>query len=183
MRSLVPLAATAAAVLAVAGFARPAEPALDDPTIVAIYDAANTFDIEAGNLALQRSTTKAVTDLASQFVHDHTAVRQQGRDLATKLGVKPTPPKECALCDAHTKAMAHLKALSGPAFDKAYADHEVEYHQAVIDAINGTLLPAIKNAELKALVEKVAPAFQAHLLAAKALQKKVGSASASAEGH
>jgi putative membrane protein len=180
MRSFVSLAATVVAVLAVAGFARPADPALDDSTIVAIFDAANTFDIETGNLALQRSKTKAVTDLASQFVHDHAAVRQQGRDLAKKLGVRPTPPKECALCDAHTKAMAQLKTLKGAEFDKAYADHEVEYHQAVIDAINGTLMPAIKNAELKSLVEKVAPAFQGHLLAAKELQKKIGSASAAA---
>jgi putative membrane protein len=182
MRSLVSLACTAAAVAGVAAFARPADPSLDDPTIIAIFDAANTLDIETSSLALERSKTKAVKDLASQFVHDHTAVRQQGRDLAAKLGVKPTPPKTCALCDAHTKAMANLKALSGAEFDKAYAETEVSYHQAVIDALTNTLLPAIKNAELKALVEKIVPAFQAHLAAAKELQKRVGSASASASG-
>jgi putative membrane protein len=183
MRPLVPLAAAAAALLAVAGFARPTDPALDDPTIVAIFDAANTLDIETSSLAMQRSRTKAVTDLASQFVHDHTAVRQQGRDLAKKLGVTPTPPKECALCDAHTKAMAELTSLRGAEFDKAYADTEVAYHQAVIAAINGTLIPATKNAELKALVEKIGPAFQGHLEAAKQLQKKVGSTAAAAAGH
>jgi hypothetical protein len=43
----------------------------------------------------------------------------------------------------------------------------------VIDAITKTLLPAIKNAELKALVETVAPAFQAHLAEAQALEKKL----------
>ena len=63
-------------------------PALDDPTIVAIFDAANTYDIEAGHLALKTSKTKAVRDLATQFGHDHAAVRQQGQDLAKRLGVK-----------------------------------------------------------------------------------------------
>jgi putative membrane protein len=67
--------------------------------------------------------------------------------------------------------MKELRGKSGAAFDRAYAKHEVEYHQAVLDAVKNTLLPAIQNAELKAFVEKVGPAFQAHLEAAKQLQK------------
>ena len=50
----------------------------------------------------------------------------------------------------------------------------MRYHQQVFDAINGTLLPAIKNEELRALVQRVAPAFQAHLEAAKRLEKDLG---------
>ena len=57
----------------------------------------------------------------------------------------------------------------------AYADHEVAYHQQVLDAINNTLLPNAKNAELKALIEKVTPAFQAHLEHAKKLQSDLAS--------
>ena len=172
-----------ASVLLLAAFARPITPALDDPTIVAIFDAANTLDIETGKLALKQSHTKAVRDLATQFIHDHTAVRQQGRDLAKKLGVTPTPPAKLDLIDAHKKAMAELRAKSGAEFDKAYADTEVAYHQAVLDAINQTLLPAIQNAELKAFVEKVGPAFQGHLEAAKQLQKTVGSSGSSTASH
>lgn len=160
--------------LALAAFTAPLSSSLDDPTIVAIFDAANTFDIETGQLALKQSHTQAVRDLATQFMHDHTAVRQQGRDLAKKLGVKPTPPAALALADDHKKAVADLKTKSGAEFDKAYIDHEVAYHQAVLDAINQTLLPAIQNAELKAFVEKVGPAFLGHLEAAKQLQKKLG---------
>ena len=164
-----------ACALTLVAFAHPVVRALDDPTIVAIFDAANTFDIETGELALTRSHSKAVRDLATQFIHDHTAVRQQGRDLAKKLGVKPTPPAEFALADAHKKTIAELRTKSGADFDKAYANAEVVYHQAVIDAIDQTLLPAIKNDELKAFVQKVGPAFLGHLEAAKQLQKQVGS--------
>jgi putative membrane protein len=160
-------------VLALAAFAAPLPHALDDPTIVAIFDAANTFDIETSQLALKHSHTQSVRDLATQFMHDHTAVRQQGRDLAKKLGVKPTPPAALALADDHRKAIADLKAKSGAEFDKAYAAEEVTYHQAVLDAIEQTLMPAIQNGELKAFVEKVGPAFQGHLEAAKQLQKKL----------
>ena len=159
----------AAALLAFAP--RPA--ALDDPTIVAIFDAANSYDIATSELALRTSHTKAVRDLAEQFKNDHTAVRQQGRDLAKKLKVTPTPPKENPLAPEHDKALKALKGQSGAAFDRAYAAEEVRYHQQVIDAITGTLLPAIQNAELKALVEKIAPAFQAHLEAAKRLDREL----------
>jgi putative membrane protein len=126
--------------------------ALDDPTIVAIFDAANTFDVETGQLALKKSGDKAVRDLAQQFINDHKSVRQQGRDLAKKLSVTPTPPKPFALAEAHAKAMAELRSKSGAEFDKAYVAHEVNFHQAVLDAVQSTLLPAIKNAELRAFV-------------------------------
>jgi putative membrane protein len=160
--------------LAALAFRSPLPPAsLDDPTIVAIFDAANTYDIETGELALQRSHDKAVRELAHHFINDHKAVRQQGRDLARKLLVTPTPPKDFALAQDHAKAMRELRGKSGVEFNRAYTAHEIAFHQAVLDAVKETLLPAIKNAELKAFVEKVGPAFLGHLEAAKQLQKEL----------
>jgi putative membrane protein len=67
--------------------------------------------------------------------------------------------------------MANLKKLKGAAFDKAYVDHEVAYHEAVLDAIDKVLVPSAQNAELKGLIVKVRPAFVAHLDHAKHLQE------------
>jgi len=141
---------------------------------VAIFDAANTYDIEAAQLALKKSHTEAVRSLAHQFATDHRNLRQQGRDLARKLGVKPTPPADFALAKEHAEAMRTLQGKSGPDFDRAYAEHEVKFHQAVIDAVTNTLLPAVSNAELKAFVQKTAPAFQGHLAMAKQLASRLG---------
>jgi putative membrane protein len=58
--------------------------------------------------------------------------------------------------------MRSLRGLKGRAFDRAFLKHEIDYHNAVIDAVTNTLLPAIQNAQLKDLVTKVAPAFVAH---------------------
>lgn len=143
--------------------------ALDDPTIVAIFDAANTWDVEASEIGEKKATTKEIRDLAAMFVRDHKAVRQQGRDLAKKLSVTPTPPKDFPLAASHAEAMKKLRSTSGKDFDRAYLENEVAFHKAVIDAINGTLLPATQNAEVKALEVKVAPAFQAHMMAAQRL--------------
>ncbi len=149
-----------------------ASTALDDPTIVAIFDAANTADIETGQLAEKKASTKKIRDFAAMLVRDHKAVRQQGRDLAKKLRVTPTPPKDDQGARDHAAAMTKLRGLRGKAFDKAFLEHEVAFHKAVIDAVTTTLLPAIKNAEVKALVVKVAPAFEAHMIAARNLEDR-----------
>jgi putative membrane protein len=149
----------------------------DDPTIVAIFDAANTADMETGALAEQLGSSREVRDFGAMLVRDHHAVRQQGRDLAAKLRVTPTPPKDDQSAKDHAAALARLRALKGAEFDRAFLQHEAAFHKAVIDAVQGTLLPAIDNAELKALVEKVAPAFQAHMRMAQELEKKVTQAS------
>src|SRR6185369_15582789 len=139
----------------------PAAPALDDATIVAIFDAANTADIETGELGARKGSTKAVRDFGAMLARDHKNVRQQGRDLAKKLGVTPTPPKDDNSAMEHKAIMKKLNSLSGAEFDKAFLQNEVGYHETVIEAVTKTLLPAIQNAELKDLVTKVAPAFVA----------------------
>jgi len=88
--------------------------------------------------------------------------------------VTPTPPADDASAKAHAEAMATLRAAQGKEFDRAFLDHEVQFHQQVIDAVNSTLLPAIQNADVKALVVKVAPAFEAHRVAADNLRQKLG---------
>lgn len=148
--------------------------ALDDATIIAIFDAANTWDIETSQLAVRKSRNKDIRTFAETMIHDHSAVRKLGRDLAAKLKVTPTPPgKDFALAIDHADAMRTLEQASGAAFDKAYIDHEVSYHQAVIDAVTQQLLPATKNAELRDLENKVAPNFVAHLAMGKKIQQAV----------
>jgi putative membrane protein len=171
---------TAAAAVAIPHASRatahPRGPGLDDATIAAIFDAANTRDIESATLATHKAAHADVRELARTFVHDHRAVRQQGRDLAARLHVKPpaSPAADSANRAAHAAAMRQLRALSGDAFDRAWLAHEVAYHRAVIDAVQKTLLPAVTNPELKAFVQQVAPAFQGHLAAAERLAQKYG---------
>jgi putative membrane protein len=136
---------------------------LNDATIVAIFDAANTYDIETGSLAVSKGRTGAVRDFGAMLVRDHRNVRQQGRDLAKSLNVTPTSPgNDFPLTLAHVAAMKNLRSLSGGAFDRAFLQHEVDFHNAVIDAVTRTLLPATQNAQVKDLETKVAPAFVAH---------------------
>jgi putative membrane protein len=146
---------------------------IDDPTIVAIFDAANTYDIETGALAEHKTKSHDIHEFAEMLQRDHKAVRQQGRDLAASLKVTPTPPADFALAKAHVAAMTKLRSLNGAAFDRAFLQHEVDFHNAVIDAVTKTLLPATQNAQLKDLETKVAPAFVAHRDRAQDLLNKL----------
>jgi putative membrane protein len=146
-----------------------------DPQIAAIVVTANQVDIDAGKLAKSKSKNKEVDKFAQQMITDHTGVNKQAVALVTKLKVKPEPSDTSkSLKKGGDENMAKLKKLKGAEFDKAYVDHEVDYHQAVLDAIDKTLIPSAKNAELKGLIEKVRPAIAAHLDHAKHLQASLG---------
>jgi putative membrane protein len=116
---------------------------LDDPTIVAIFDAANTADIETGSLAAERGASKGAREHHAEIARDHGA------------------------------AMKRLHGLDGAAFDHAVPQHEAAFHNAVIDAVTSARLLAIQNANVKALVVNVAPAFQTHMLAAENLDAQL----------
>jgi putative membrane protein len=142
-----------------------------DPQIAAIVVVANQVDIDAGKLAEKKAHAKEVKDFAQLMVANHTEVNQAAKDLVTKLHVTPEENATSkSLKDGGDKNLASLKSLSGAAFDKAYMDHEVAYHQAVLDAVDKTLIPSAKNAELKALLEKARPTFVTHLEHAKQVQ-------------
>jgi putative membrane protein len=142
-----------------------------DPQIAAIVVAANQVDIDAGKLAESKAADKEVRAFAKRMVADHTGVNKQAVALVTKLNVNPVENDTSrSLKSSGDETLKKLKGLKGAEFDKAYVDNEVAYHQTVLDAVDKTLIPSAKNAELKDLLVKVRPAFVAHLDHAKHIQ-------------
>jgi len=149
---------------------------INDAQIASIVVTANLSSVE-GAWRFLTSANADVKKFAQLMIDDHTGVNKSATELVTRLGVTPEDnPTSQSLKSEGDKNIAHLKTLKGAAFDKAYIDHEVAYHQQVIDAIDKTLIPGAQNAELKALLVKVRPAFVAHLEHAKQLQSIVGRA-------
>ena len=172
MKKLI-LASACASLLSMPAIAFPQ--ALDDAQIAAIVVTANQVDIDAGKLAAATTSNAAVKEFAELMVTDHTGVNQAASGLVTRLGVTPEEnPTSQALAEGGAANLAHLRTLQGAAFDAAYVAHEVAYHQQVLEAIDGALIPGAANAELKALLVKVRPAFVAHLEHARHLQKALG---------
>ena len=165
MASLRIILATAFTALAGAAFAQGGP---NDAQIAHIVVTANQVDIDAGKLAEKKGSTKEVKAFGKMMVTDHSGVNKQATALVKKLKVKPEDNDTSkALKKEGQENIARLKGLKGAAFDKAYIDHEIDYHQQVLDAVDKVLLPNAKNEELKALITKVRPAFVAHLEHAK----------------
>ncbi len=142
-----------------------------DPQIAAIVVTANQVDIDAGKLAESKSKNKEVKAFARQMVTDHSGVNKSATALVTRLKVTPEDSATSASLKSGGDAnIKRLETLRGSAFDRAYIDNEVTYHQNVLDAIDHTLIPSAQNADLKALLVKVRPAFEAHLAHAKQIQ-------------
>ena len=127
-----------------------------------------------GKLAETKASKNDVKVFGKQMVTDHSGVNKQAVDLVTKLKVTPEDnPTSQSLKSGGANNVKSLQGLTGAAFDKAYVDHEVAYHQQVIDALDKVLIPNAKNEELKALLVKVRPAFVAHLEHAKMMQSSL----------
>ena len=91
---------------------------------------------------------------AELMVTDHTGVNKAAVELVTRLGVTPQDNPTAQSLKAGGEAnVTALKQVKGAAFDRAYVEHEVAYHQAVLDAVDKTLLPGASNAELKPQAE------------------------------
>lgn len=151
---------------------------LTDAQIASIVVTANQVDIDAGKLAEARASNPEVKAFGKRMVTDHTGVNKEAAALVKKLKVKPQDNATSrSLKGGGAENIAHLKGLSGAEFDKAYIEHEVAYHEQVLDAMDKTLIPDARNAQLKDLLVKVRPAFVDHLEHAKKIEASLGASS------
>ena len=149
-------------------------PDLSDPEVAHVAVTANSIDIDMAKLVPSHTTNADVRQFATTMITDHTAVNAQAAALATKLGVTPKDNAVSqSLQSGATSARASLEPLHGAAFDRAYMDREVGYHQAVLDAIDKLLVPTTENAELRKLLVDVRPAIATHLEHAKHLRSQL----------
>ena len=159
---------------AIASAQNKSDAAPTDPQIAMIAVTADNVDIEAGKLAAEKSSNPKVKQFGHMMVTDHTSVNKKATALAKKLKLTPEESDTSrSLKSDGDKSLEKLRGLSGAEFDKAYVDNEVAYHEAVIKAVNDTLIPNAKNAELKKLLESAGPVFNSHLTHAKELQSSL----------
>ena len=171
MRTTFGVAAATLALIAGSALAQ----APNDAQIASIVVTANQVDIDAGKLAETKAADAKVKAFGKQMVTDHSGVNKQAVALVTKLKVTPEDNSTSkSLKSGGDENVRNLQKLSGAAFDRAYVEHEVVYHQQVLDALDKTLIPSAQNAELKNLLVSVRPAFVAHLEHAKSLQSSLG---------
>lgn len=147
---------------------------LTDPEIASVAVTANQIDINYAKIAKESSKNAEILKFATTMINDHQSVIDQAVALVKKLGVTPldnSVSKGLNSMAAETNKL--LRSKSGNDFNKAYIDNEVAYHKAVISTVENQLIPQSQNAELKALLTKVAPILKTHLQHAEMVQKMI----------
>jgi putative membrane protein len=137
---------------------------LSDAEIAHAAYTADNLDIAYANVALEKSQTPAIRDFAQLMIKDHTAANDAALALVKKLGVTPKDNAFSQTLEKNGDAKkAELQSLSGPAFDKAYAENELAYHKVVVKTVADQWIPTIQNAEFKTFMSNANEIFKVHL--------------------
>ena len=102
---------------------------------------------------------------------DHTILNARVNDIAMRNGI--TADDNAISLDFRDHSAARrdvLRELEGARFDSTYVANEVQYHQELLAAIDGALLPNTRTAELRDFVMSLKPAVSAHLAHAEAIR-------------
>lgn len=142
--------------------ARAAEP-MNDLEIAHTAYTAGQLDIRYAHLALAVSENADVRSFAETMIRDHSAVNSAAVDLITELNVTPQDNDlSRALVQGAADKRAELMGLSGSAFDCAYAQNELGYHQVVNKTVEDSFIPAVTVAPLKELLTDALATFKVH---------------------
>lgn len=128
----------------------------------------NRFEIQAGELAVQKATDAEVKQFAQTMVRDHT----QATDLIQQVAAERNITLPTDMGDQNQAVFARLSELSGAEFDRAYMTEMVNSHQKDValarnQAQNG------KDEALKSLAAEKLPALENHLNKAQALAQRL----------
>jgi putative membrane protein len=124
---------------------------------VTMASAANRFEIESSELALQKGQNGQVKSFAQHMIDDHTAAGQKMKQVASEAGLSP-PDK---LDDRHQALMDQLSAASGNEFDTLYVKMQVQAHEEAVNLF-GNYAKAGDDAALRSFAEQTLPKLEEH---------------------
>lgn len=127
--------------------------------------AAGVAEIEAGKLALQKSTSSDVKSFAQKVIDDHAAANKELAAIAQKKNLKVSTEAELL---SKAKALV-LKQRDGESFDEAYAKNQVKAHENAIELFKKASVS--NDAELASFAVATLPKLEHHLHEAKTLVK------------
>lgn len=135
---------------------------------VAKAAAGDLFEIEAAKLAAKRSTNPEIKAFAGKMEKAHAKTTEGLKAAIAASGAAITPPT--ALPEDLQAKLDDLTKADGKDFDKAYADSQVDAHQAALNLMQRYAQDG-DTAAIKAFAAATAPAVQEHLNMAEGLKK------------
>jgi len=149
---------------------------LTDEQIAAVVDAANTGEIDQARLAQRKALNSRVKNFAKMMIADHGRAKAQQAELLHRLGVTQVEtPRSAAVRDESKRTLQSLAQTTGPEFDRAYIDVQVNEHQHAVDTIDNELIPNARSSDLRASLLDFRPTVIQHLQQAQDIQQELAS--------
>ena len=132
----------------------------------------DTYEITAGEIAMQRSGNEAVRAAAARMLTDHMTSRHH---LIAALEMNETQGVQSPLqsLDGRRETMlAHLREASDEEFDRTYLDQQILAHEETTSLME-TYGESGDNAQLRSLALSTFPVVKRHLSHMKDLRAQV----------
>lgn len=135
---------------------------LNSPVFLVTAHMSNLYEVEAAQLALQKSTNFVVREFAERMASDHGNADAALPALAQAKGITLPPQVTMAL----RASLDYLATFSGADFDKAYMDRQVIAHMLSVQRASD-MADSAQDVDIKALGARLIPGMRAHLAIAQ----------------
>lgn len=123
-------------------------------------------EVALSKIAEEKAKDPKVKEFAKQMIKDHSKANDELKTLATSKGITlPSAPNE-----EKQKEAADLGGKAGSDFDKAYISQMKKDHDQTVKLFEDAQKD-VKDAELKAFIDKTLPVIKAHAEHVKSLDK------------
>ncbi|MGQ0813923.1 MAG: DUF4142 domain-containing protein [Gemmatimonadota bacterium] len=143
-----------------------------DPDIAHILQTFNAITLRRATLATSRSQSAAVRAFADSITAGHAALNARTMGWLHALNLVPVDNSHSRILNSSSDdARSDLEQKIGADFDRSYVDHEVTFHQRMLELLDASLLPNANNVGLRNELQHARPALAAHLERARKLQQ------------
>ena len=136
------------------------------PGYMARAGSSDQFEIQSSQLAHQASQNPAIHNMANMLIADHTRSTQMLMAAAQSTGLTPPPP---ALLPPNQAMLDQLRAAgSGPAFDQAFQQIQLQAHQEAL-ALHQNYSAQGDVPALRTVAGQIVPVIQTHIQHAQSI--------------
>lgn len=123
------------------------------------------YEIQAADIALQRSPNAQVKELATMIKTDHTAASNALKAMLPQAAPDTAPPT--ALDQRRQGLIDNLRSASAENFDRTWVDQQIAAHNEALTLHRGF---SDQDSPLAAHARSVVPKIEAHLRQAEAIK-------------
>lgn len=145
---------------------------LDDAQIVNVALTANRMDSASAAAVVDRLTNTEVQAFARKLMTEHGNLSDSMRTIATRLGGTSSGNQISTTLEQYASQRVEG---TGASLDRTYIQNAIAMHQQLLRTLDESLLPQVRDASLRSLLDRMRTSVSAHLQDAENIRMRLGS--------